>query len=483
MLQSDSPTRTAATTRLAGEVAVAFLIGVALTLIACRQGRQLTFDGYFYVEFSKQFSSKWPDRFGNDWPFGWPIAGGLLARLGVPAFWALVGLSALMLAGLLGSTAFFLRSQRYRLVLLIAVAAAPIIAPQLSGCLTDLPFAATLVGLAALLSLWPRRWAIWLAALTAILSLGLRYVGLISVGLITINVLINWRSLRNAGRLLEAIIAFAVASAASGFLLAINVLRSGHASGADRGVPEGLAAFPMELVNFGWSAPSALVAGGLRDRIGVATSIGTAVGALSFLIIVLLCACSWFCPRSAHSRLLALVTLSYCTSMAILHCLGNFDALYGGRTFLPVLAPLVILFAERFSSNNALQYCFGSALIVSGLVASQRGISREISGDVRPAVAAIRERISPTGRIGINDDAMSISAFFEQPTDRIWPRYMHGDSLYEFIVVAGRPTARAGDSAPIGGEWTRLMDRLTSTGHYRYLIRDSRLMVIERVSP
>ena len=483
MLQSEFPNRTATTTRLAGEVVVAFLFGAALTLIACRRGRQLTFDGYFYVELSKQFASTWPDRFGNDWPFGWPIAGGLFARLGVPAFWALVGLSALMFVGLLGSTAFFLRFQRYRLVLLAAVASVPIIAPQLSGCLTDLPFAAALIGLAALLSLWPQRWAIWLAALTAILSLGIRYVGLISTGLIAINILLRWRSLRSAGRLMEAMVAFAVASAASGFLLAINVLRSGHASGANRGVPEGLSAFPMELVNFGWSAPSALLAGGLRDRVGVATSIGTVVGALAFLLIVLLCVCSWFSPRSAHSRLLALVALSYSVSMAILHCVGNFDALYNGRTFLPVLAPLVILFAERFFSDKALQYGLGVVLIASGIAASQRGISREISGDVRPAVAAIRERIRPTGRIGMNDDAMSISAFFVQPADRIWPSYKLGDSMYDFIVVAGRPTDRAGDSAPLGGEWTRLMDRLTSTGHYRYLIRDSRLMVIERVSP
>jgi hypothetical protein len=141
------------------------------------------------------------------------------------------------------------------------------------------------------------------------------------------------------------------------------------------------------------------------------------------------------------------------------------------------------LFAERFFSDKALQYGLGVVLIASGIAASQRGISREISGDVRPAVAAIRERIRPTGRIGMNDDAMSISAFFVQPADRIWPSYKLGDSMYDFIVVAGRPTDRAGDSAPLGGEWTMLMDRLTSTGHYRYLIRNSRLMVIERVSP
>jgi hypothetical protein len=472
----------ASPSRLAREVALVFFVSVGLAFFALRAGRLLTFDGYHYVEFAKRFAHEWPDRFGNHWPFGWPLAGGMLARLGVPAYHALLGLSSVSLLTLLATATFVLRAHSARLAVVCAVGLAPIVAPQLIGVLTELPLAAALLALALCLAHWPRRAALWGAAGCAVLALGIRYAGLVALAMIAVRLAELWTTLRAAARLREALAAAFSAALVSALLLGLNILKSGHASGAERGNPPGLAALPLELSSYGWSAPSALIAGGLRDLVGPATPLGILIGGACFIAIAALCAWSWWRPLTAYSRSLALVAFGYSAGMGVLHCIGDFDALYNARTFLPALAPLALLAAERLTARRTWLLGLCSLVVVAGAVGSLRGVSREIGGDVTPAVTLLRPLLTPADRIAINDHAFALAAYFPNVTTRTWPEYWDESFFPPFIVVAGKPRDREGRDAVVQSDWLALAERLVATGRYRYLIRQTDLIALQLIA-
>ena len=466
--------------RLSCSVVAATLVGAALSVAAFRHGPLLTFDGYHYVELAKTFSISWPDRFGNHWPFGWPLAGGLLVRLGLSGYHALLALSALSLFVLLQFSSTVLGRHPARLAVLFAISCAPIIAPQIGSCLTELPFAASLLGLAVCLAHWPKPTALWAGSACAVLALGIRYAGIITLPMIGLALVDRWSDLRKAGRLREAVSALLAAGIFTAVLLAINIARSGHASGAGRGGALGLASVPREIPSFGWSAPSALLAGGLRERIGPESILGLAVGAACFALITALCAYAWFRPRSAYSRPLAIVGFGYASGMCVLHAIGDFDALYNARTFLPAFGPLALLAAELLADRRWAIGVLCAAVTGAGAVGAVRGISREIGGDVASAAAAIRPLVAAADRIVINDHAMSLSSYLPNRTDRMSTPNWTDHTDAPFLVAAGQPISRDGAGAIVAVEWTALAERLVTSGKYRFLIRTPALIALAR---
>ena len=458
------------------------LAGV-FTVVTFRAGRVLTFDGYHYCEFAKQFAVSLPDRFGNHWPFGWPFAGGMLARVGVSAYVALVALSLVALGLLFACAAKMLEPCPLRWLVLAALAATPVVAQQLGGVLTELPFSTALLGLALCLARWPARGALWGTAACCVMALTIRYAGVIALAVFAVVGLANWQKLRAAGRLGDALAAFFSAALVCALLLSINVLRSGEASGAGRGRAGGLGALPGHLADFGWSAPSALIAGGLRDRVGPDTPVGIAIGALLVLAILLLCARAWWRPSSAYSRPLALTAAGYCIGMAVLRCIGEFDALYNARTFLPAWAPLLLLMVEQFAPRTKWIVVVCAAIFSTGAIAAARGISREIGGNVQAAVTALRGRVAPADEIAINDDAFSVAAHFPQRTQRVWVQWWSAKDTTRFLVVAAKPHQRDGSGARFEEDWPTLCQRLVQDGTFRYLVTTPTLIALERMAP
>ncbi len=470
-----------ASTRPRLEVAAALALSLVLALATFRDGRLLTFDGYHYCELAKQFAAEWPDRFGNHWPFGWPVAGALLARLGLPAYLALVALAVASLALLLAGASRVLAAHPLRAVVLIALAASPILAPQLGGVLTELPFAASLLCLALCLAAWPARGALWGAAGCAVCALCIRYAGLIALVAIAVWLVTQWHSLRTAGRAGEAVAASGVACLVSAGLLGLNLVKTGHLSGAGRGQTPGLAGLPAQLADFGWSLPSALVAGGVRDRIGPYSTLGVAIGAACFTAIAALCLWAWFRPRSEFSRPLALVALGYCAGMAVLRCVGEFDALHIARTFLPALFPLGLLVASELARSRAATLLLCVVVVGTGSVAATRGISREIGGDVYPVLAALRERVRPDDTIAMNNHAFALAAYFSQRTRHISPENAGRFPEHGFLVAAAKPRTRDGTGAVLEEAWVHACARLVASGQFTYLVREPTVIALARI--
>jgi hypothetical protein len=400
--------------------------------------------------------------------------------MGLPAYPALVVVGALGLFTLLAGAARMIPAGRRRTAALLGIAAAPIVAIELGGILTELPFAAAWLGLAFSLAHWPRRWALWSAGGCAIGALALRYAGGIALALLPAWTLACALDLRRARQLRAALACCLAAGCAAAGLLAWNIVRSGHASGAGRGAPDGLRGLLPHAADFGWSAPSALLAGGIRDAIGPHSVAGIAAGLLLFFGLAAGCGWFWCKPVSAFTRPLALTTLGYAVGMVALRCVGNFDLLYNARTFLPILAPALLLFAERPEWRPAFVSVLCGGIVVSGMVSAARGISGQIAADIRPAVAPVRARIAPGDEIALNDDAFSMSAYVAQRTFRIFAAYLRSDPAARFLVLAGRPQDRAGHIAPVDPAWSEYAERLTASQRYQYLVRERHLLVLER---
>ena len=456
-------------------------VAVGFALLSYRAARQLTFDGYHYCELAKQFGAEWPDRFGNHWPFGYPLAGGLLCRLGLPAYESLVLVSTVSLFFLFAVAGKIIATHPHRILVLASLAAAPIVAVQLLGLLTELPFAAALLGLVFFLSQWPARRALWSAAACAVLALTIRYAGLIAFAVMGVWTICRWRELRKAQRQGDIIVVWLLTLATVGGLLMINVLKTGYASGAGRGGAPGLGALPWELADFGWSVPSAMFAGGLRTLVAPSSAPGRVIGVLIFLMLAAICFWAWRQPRSGYSRPLALCVLGYATGMAVLHCIGDFDALYNARTFLPALVPAGLLVAEQLAARREWLLASCLVLLLSGGVAALRGVSREIGGDVQAALSLLRPRLAPDDTVMINDNAFSLAAYLPQRTSRVWAEYWRNDFPARFVVICAKPTDRAGTAGQVSAAWLELSARLVASGRWKYLIKTPALIALEQL--
>lgn len=461
-------------------VAMAVICGSGLTLLAYRGAPLLTFDGYYYCELAKQFTTEWPDRFGNHWPFGYPLLGALVARCGVSAFHALciVSLYAFIVLNRVAWSSSSVPPKQ-RTVGLIALSSAPVVAVQLGGILTELPFATAVLALAGSFSQWPKRSAIVMSATLVVVSLCIRYAGVLTLGIMAVWITVCIPTLIRKKKLGFALLAWGGAATCVGLLLGWNILKSGHASGAERGEPLGFWAIGAQLSEIGWSLPSALLAGGARDAINPGSMLGRSAGLTMILGICCVCSYAWIRPTSGFSRPLALLSVGYLVGMAGLRCIGSFDALFSARTFLPVLFPLGLLLFERLQAHPLLTTALSFVLLSSGVVAAVRGVSREITGDVRPAVDALKLRLRPEDRIAINDHAFTVSAYFPVRTVRAWPTQNGFDASARFLVVAGEPMNRAGAMAPLSTAWRAALSRGEQSGAYKLLLDHPSLVVLE----
>ena len=464
---------------------IAWLTAVGMAALLYRQGPLLTFDGYHYCEFAKLYTTSWPQAFGNHWPCGFPLLGGLLGRLGLPAYAALclVSLLALTVLVLLGNR--FAKDLPHGAFALSALAATPVIGVQLFGNLTELPFAAALLGLATALTAWSRRAAWWGAATCALLALSFRYAGVIAYAALWIWLVLHARRLREGGLLGSAVTALVFSTLIAAGLLLWNLRVTSHLSGAPRDAAEnlGLAAWPSHVADLGWSPFSALMLGGLRDRVGGSSSSGQWLGTLFSLTLAILCLWGWAKPRFPWVRTLAFLAFFYGAGMTVLRSVGAFDPLYNGRMLLPALFPLGLVAIAQFSGRWPRLVAGACAvLLAAGLASAARGLSREIAGDVRAAVPLLRDRLRDGDGVQINDQAFSLAAYLPQRTFRTWPESWREDEAQRFMVVAAEAVDRRGTPGPLPAAWRTLAGQLVARGTHRWLLDTPSLMVLERLT-
>ena len=461
----------------------AWLTASALAAGLYRHGRALTFDAYYYCELAKQYAHSWPTAFGNHWPCGYPLLGGLLGRLGLPAYDALCALSLLALLGMVLLGSRLAADLPSRALVVTALAATPVIGVQLFGNLSELPFASALLGLACALAAWQRRGAWAGAAGCALLALSLRYAGVIAFALLWIWLAAHARAMRRAGTLVAGLSAVIGSSLAAAALLLWNLRVTGYLSGASRQAVAGLGlvAWPHHVGDLGWSLPSALMLGSLRVASGgealTAQTIGWA------LCLGAVAVCLWGCLRPCRPwvRAVSSLALAYGGGMTVLRSIGTFDALYDGRDFLPAVFPLGLVAAAQCSPRwPRAVAAVGVIWLAAGVISSVRGLSREIAGDIRAAVPVLQARLGPGDGIQINDHAFSLAAYFRQPTYRTDPQTWRADGAQRFLVLAAAPIDRRGTPGTLSPAWQAFVARNRAQGTLRPLLETPALLVFER---
>lgn len=409
-------------------------------IVANRDGLRLSFDGYYYVEYAKQLRHSLPESFGTAWPFGWPMLGALTGLFGLSAYHGLLALAVLAWAWLIKSAMqCWPWSQTGTTAGILIFTALATLAASISytlGVFSEIPFAAVTFAFACSLARWPERSAIIASCSLALLAFAIRYTGglhLLALGLWLIG---TTGMLRPAGRVKFAWGAVALSALIAIALITWNRIATGYFSGHPRGYPGVPDAWWSIAADFGWS-PIALLGGiGTRDLLGFGSMWRIPFGLLIYSGLLIGTSIVAWRTTSSLKRSIAFVVLTYAIGIVILRRVGDFDALYNARMSLPLLLPVLIIFAGSWARHRLV--LLGAVVLLSGNIAlNVRGISPQISADVR-GLAERLDPLAPAEVVVVNDQARTLSAILRAPVVR-FDRRIPDNTRYVIFSGAGSP--------------------------------------------
>lgn len=436
-------------------VAIPVLIAVGLSLLWYQSQRVLGLDAYYYVEYTKELAAGRLTVFGSNWPRGYPLLGSLLTHVGPSAFMALVIVSgASLLAMAVAAVKLLprdLRSSWSAFAVLCALCSVPAV-PQLLGMpMSELPFAACLLGSIYFIRHWPARWAVWMSLFLGFGSFCIRYAGIFMFGLLALLFVVYFEELRDGKRLKFYGGWYTFFAVLTALLLWSNVHATGHVSGADRGWGGGTAVLPEQIAHLGWSVVGALSSTRIKDLIGgVGSWQGMLVGWIVMGSIGAVCLRAVVHPKEPMARPLALLVLGYLGAFVMMRAMRSFPDINEPRYFVPVLFPLalLLLLEIRLQARKVLGAAAVAAVVV-GFALSLRGVSEETYGDVAFARRALAAQLQPGDVVRVNGAALSLAAYF--PNAFQWPQCGEDETIgaADYVVVAGSRSRRGATTAAL----------------------------------
>lgn len=443
--------------------------------------RVLGHDGFFYVEYTKEFTVSLPDRLGSHWPYGFPVLGSLLVRVGLPAYWALSCLSVLALFGLMLVADAMMRASEIscprRAAALLALAAVPGVYQQGWNCMSELFFAFLVFLFIWCLARERIVAGVAGACATATAAVAVRYAGGFLWLVFAVWVLLNLRRLYERKKLVPVLFAGVLGAAATAGLLYLNYRKTGFLSGAAR-PPGGWTL--RHFFDFGLSLPGLFSAGavGLLQR---HEFLAAAAGTISMAALTTIGVSALRRPRSRFSRPAALVLLGYPAAMVIFRCLRHFDNLDAGRFFLPVLFPAAVLLWEVFPKRRTALLSAGAAVVfLFGAAWAVRGVDLRVYGRVTKAAGILARTADASAVVVVNDRALSLAAYVNNRVR--WARSpAEVDVLSaDYVVVAAEPLDRVGVHAGFAPEWAAFVERVLRSGRFIVVFRDEHAVVLQR---
>jgi hypothetical protein len=462
---------------LAGTFALVLHLGVT------RGERILGWDEYHNLVLARDYALQLPDHLGGYYPGGYPLIASLAVRLGLHPYLALVAVSALAWVCLVWTAgALLVQEQRTARILWLLpfLGLVPSVYFLAFDAMSEMTF--SLLVLLAVVVLGNARNATWAGLLCPIIiaAFATRYAGLFLIPASAAWLIYaRWRRVPVA--LVPGLIAITLAGVVILVLLYSNIQATGYASGGPRlGGDVAPGSIIRLMADFGLGAVG-FFSGGLAGALKQSAVPHFAGGLVLLVCITLIAATALFGSRTRWQGPAGMVILAYAFSMVALQSINAFDGLESGRFFLPILVPLVLVFACLPVPAFAVK---GLAVVVAaiGIATAYRGISPETYGDI--SVARTHFEGEPPSRIFVNPDGAALAAYldtdvimvdsfreeegggsFKRATQRgddreIWVAAAAGDD----IAVVSRREGRVRPTFQPDPAWSVILDGLAAKG-------------------
>ena len=442
---------------------------LALGFVWTRGARVLGQDSFAYVDMVKVFAYDFPDRFGDWWPYGYPLAAVPLYWAGVSPFIALLAISAASFLFLFSLTSRCLPAEsrygRGTIAVTAAIALSPVCAQLIVFDLSDPFFAASLLAFAACLAHWPRRWAVAAAPALALAAFSIRYAGVFTYGLVGVCALLEWQRLREHRRLPLLAGSSLIVGIVTAALLWSNVRASGHITGPQPIGDSSIWTWPMHFADLGLSLPAAFTSTHFIQAVQhshptVMLVLGLAIMTAAMLLVV----ASFLSPLSPYSRAIALVAGGYIVTIVTMRATTPFPALSYPRYLVPALFPLAFLFVSRPAvARSRLITAAGVVSVAVSMALAARGIAPEQRPDMTAAQQFLAGALQPSDIVTVNLAARSLAAYFDNRFDyvgdadgdsRAWTvsptNWRPTRTTFTVVGARGTPSARVFDGGELG---------------------------------
>lgn len=454
--------------------------------------RVLGQDSFAYVDMAKEFAYDFPNKFGDWWPYGFPLAA-------VPLYWAgihpFVGLFIITVA----SFAFLLwlaprslplesRGGSGAVAVVAALALSPACAQLIVFDLADPFFGASLAAFAACLTQWPHRWAVIAAPVLALAAFSIRYVGVFTFGLVGLYALIEWRTLR-AQRMLPPLIASStVVGIVTAVLLWSNVRASGRITGPQPIGESSIWTWPLHFADLGLAVPAAFTSTHyVQSFQHQHPTIMLIAGLIIMTSAMALVATSWLRPLSPYSRPLALVAGGYVITIVTMRATTPFPELSFPRYLFPALFPLAYLLTARPSIARSRLVAAGGALsIIVSIGLAIRGVAPDQKTDVSSARRFLTATLQPSDTLTVNLPARGLAAYFNNRFQEVgnadghefaWTvsptNWQPTRTTFTIVAARGTPSARQFDA----GELSAVM-RAVDAGRVEIVHKDDSVIIV-----
>lgn len=399
--------------------------------------RPLGNDSFGYLELTKQFRLLWPNHLGDWWPFGFPLLGAFVSRLGLSAYASLFAVNASAFALIAATFCWAASRAGLANVPTVAVVAAGLCAPicpvLTSTILSEPTFALLLFILALCLANFPSRVCIIGSVIAALAAFTVRYVGVFAVAIIGVFALLEYKELARSRRRAFFSFAYVLGCAAIALLCYSNYRHHGHVSGPQPVGGESITTLPQHLARFGWSPVSAFSSQTIANTTAAASHNAMfIIGMFVSVALVAFLVTEWKRASDASARLIRpmiAIAIGYCGTVVVLRSIAPFDDLASARTFLPAMFPVLFLILNRLSRTRPrILICTSVGLLITDGVLAVRGMSSEVAPDVRAARLALASVVSPADTVAVNGRARSVAAYFRnrflptgESSDRLTP--------------------------------------------------------------
>ncbi|MCS4142555.1 hypothetical protein GGQ15_002955 [Salinibacter ruber] len=428
-----------------------------MAVVWTRANRIVQGDSFHYLSYAKEYSSAWPDQFGTSWPHGYPFIASFFTELGLSAYWSLMVVSVLSLftLALLTTTLVPAKIRNHWSVsaLFLGLGAMPIAARMLAIPASEYLFSALVISFIFLLRYWPRPWAIWGTGFLVFSAFCVRYAGIFMLGVMGLYGLWTIYTGRRRNVVFHTAGSVFVTGAFTGLLILMNVLQTGHMSGAARPSGGGVSLLPKHALDLGWGFIGALSSKQILTGIvgGVDTILGATVGILALGGVFSICVLAFLRETSTHyGRPAALVIGCYLLCMIVLRSISQFQPLYHARFVVPVLFPLgALLIGQVRGRLRTVAGVLAIAVFAVGVFAAGRGMTREGYGDLTTARGVLGDTLSPGDTVLVNHWAQSLSAYYPNAFHYEWRKEPPNFSValseaqsYDYAVYAAQPEGR-----------------------------------------